>query len=219
MSDENNKIVYTALSRMSVDREVIKQAYQSWQTAFAGKPLEVFEVVDHIESFLGLDTGEKKVLMMSLHSAVSGGGANLKDVPGFISGAGGALTSSAVSEVPAVSVKEPVVTLAQIYFNAMTAGVAKKGSKFKIELLEILADEGLPGMGSGASKAIKRMDDTDIDLPKGLSEDDCKALCHEVYMLVCDVVGPQDADDLSYKAVNAMLEANESSRYDPKNLI
>jgi len=217
MSDENNKIVYAALSRMSADREVIKQAYQSWQAAFAGKALDVFEVVDHIESFLGLDTAEKKVLMMSLHSAASGGGANLKDVPGFITGEAGAAGGGDAE--PAVSVKEPVVALSEIYFNKMTSGVARKSSKHKAELLEILDEEGLPGVAGSISNAIKRLDDTDINLPKGLSEDDCKALCHEVYMLVCDVVGPQDADDLSYKAVNAMLEANESSRYDPKNLI
>ena len=218
MSDENNKIVYTALSRMTADRDVIKQAYQSWQSTFAGQPLDIFAVVDHIESFLGLETGEKKVLMMSMHSYAGAGGANLKEVPGFITGGSTASASDSVEAAP-VSVKEPVIALAQVYFNEMTNGVARRGAKYKAELLEIIEEEGLPGIDGALKDALNSLDDGQINMPSGVSEDDCKTICHEIYTLACEVVGPQDADDLSYKAVNAMMQENEASRYDPKNLI
>ncbi len=218
MSTYNDKVVYFALSRVTTDRELIKQAFLSWQTQFADSKLDVFAFVDHIESFLGLGTAEKKVLMMSMHSASAKGEDTLKEVPAYITGAGGSGANEAKLDV-SVDVKPPCVALAQIYFNGMTAGMQRMGNKNMVELAEILNDESLPGASKDVTQALRSLDGTEINLPKSMTEDDCKSLCHEMYVLICDLVGPIVADDLSYKATSNMLDASEASRYDPKNLI
>lgn len=219
MNTDNNKIVYSALSRMTDDREVVKQAFTNWHSAFAGAKLDIFAFVDHIEAYLGITTAEKKVLMMSMHAASSKGSDGLSDVPAYIldgQATPNNASGAAVTETSQVAVKPPAVALSQVYFNRMLGGLK---SKDKAEVVEILADEGLPDASDALNRALKRLDSTDVDLPKDMSEDECKSLCHETYMLICDIVGPTSADDLSYKAVNSMLESSEADRYDPKNLI
>lgn len=236
MSDLNNKVVYTALTRMTEDRDVIKHAFQSWQAKFAGQELDVFAFVDHIQTYLGLETGEKKVLMMSMHAASSKGGLGLKEVPEYILGsfsadqasgddeagrekAGREKAGLVDSQADSAIQKAPYILLAEFYLSNMLDGTQKLNGKLASEVRDLLADEGLPNVASGVQLAVKSVDGDRINLPASLAEAECKSFCLELYMLVCDVAGPMKADDISYKAIANMLETNEASRYDPRDLI
>ncbi len=225
MSDIASKVVYTALTRMTEDREAIKQAFQNWHAAFHGQELDVFAFVEHIENYLGLDTGEKKVLMMSMHAGSSKGGLGLKEVPEYILGLPSndvVNTAQAVvsdDQTSAAAKKPPYILLSEFYFSNMLAGVQKISGKMASEIREILADEGLPNVEQSIQTCVNRISDDQISLPVNTQEPACKAFCLEVYMLVCEVVGPMNADDISYKAIAKMLETNEASRYDPRALI
>jgi len=205
MTSVNNKVVYTALTRMTNDRDVIKQAFIQWHGKFAHKDLDVFATVEFIESFLGLDTGEKKVLMVSMHSAASKDESQLKDVPEYIFGSGGD------------NATEPDVSA--LYFSHISQSLQRSGTKYVTELMDVIRDEGLPNVSMAVRDALSSMVDGELDLPGNTSEDACKMFCHEVYMLVCDIVGPMEADEISYSAIAKLLETNEASRYDPRNLI
>lgn len=220
MSKLNSKIAYTALTRMTEDRAVIKEAFQHWLKSLGDKPLDVFESVELIETFLGLSTAEKKILMVSMHSASSKSEAELPKVPAFILDARGEVEAQDDDpEFQAVDNKTPHVILSEGYFYAMVTGVQRSGGKYDQELHEILLDEGLPEASSSVQAALKQAKDTRVDLPRDLNDAECQTFCHELYMLVCDIVGPIAADDLSYKAIAQLLETNEASRYDPKKLI
>ncbi len=218
MSTLNNKVVYAALTRMTNDREVIKHAFLNWHSKFADDEIDVFAYVDHIERFLGLNTGEKKILMVSMHAAASKGEGDLGEVPAYIFG------SDATADVAEESVvksedKTPCIVLAQLFCNRMASGVQRLGNKHRQELNEILKDEGLPSATLVINEVLKKIGEEDIVLPSSTSEADCKTLCHEFYMLVCDVVGPNSADELSYKTISTLLDTNEASRFDPRDLI
>lgn len=220
MSKLNNQIVYTALTRMTADRAVIKEAFLHWQNHLGDIPLDVFEVVEHIESFLGLTTAEKKVLMVSMHSASAKSETDLANVPPFIINVGGDISEEQnETEFQVVDNKPPHVILSEGYFNGMLSGLQRTSGKFFQELKEILLEEGLPEGPKTVEASLKRINESNIDLPSDMNETDCQSFCHEVYMLVCDVIGPVKSDDLSYKAIAQLLETNEASRYDPKKLI
>ena len=232
MSDINEKIVYTALTRTTEDRESIRQAYQSWHAKFGDSELDVFAFVEHIEKYLGLDTGEKKVLMMSMHAASSKNGLGLKEVPEYVTGSlsgqssetdydavNAVSPSTSPSTTSSAAEKTPYIVLSEFYFANMVAGVKKVGGKYLAEFNQLLGDEGLPNVVDVIEAAVKRSSDDELNLPSDLEESECKAFCLEVYMLACDVIGPVRADDISYRAIAAMLETNEASRYDPRELI
>lgn len=224
MSDLNSKVVFTALSRLTNDRSVIKQAFNHWQNEFAGKPLDVFAVVENLQGFLGLGTAEKKILMVSMHSATSKNESDLMSIPAFIvdgaevaSASAPSTDASSAEAKKAASGKPPYVALAEFYYSHIIDGARRAGGKLSSEMLEILRDEGLSGLANIAS--VFRKADDQVSLPSDFSEKDSQTFCHELYMLLCEVAGPMAADDISYKAITKMMETNEASRYDPKNLI
>ncbi len=222
MGDLNKKIVFTALSRLSNDRTVIKDAFLHWHNKLGDKPLDVFESVETIQNFLGLATAEKKILMVSMHSSTSKSESDLLSIPAFVFGdaspdaAPGSNVDDAPADVPA-STKAPYIALAEFYFSELANGVQRAGGGKLKELQDILHEEGLPAL-SLVNDALKKVDDK-VSLPKGLSEQDCQSFCHEMYLLVSEVIGPMAADDVSYKAIANLLNTNEASRYDPRKLI
>jgi len=52
-----------------------------------------------------------------------------------------------------------------------------------------------------------------------MSEDDCKTVCHSLYMLLAEVVGPMDADVISNKAISALMQMEVAARFDPRELL
>lgn len=221
MTELNNKVVYTALTRTTEDREAIKQAFLSWSNKFEGQALDVFAFVEHIERFLGLSTGEKKVLMMSMHAAASKDPLSLKSVPEYIVGNGdaGNVLDDTTAANTSVSTKEAHVVLSELYFANMLDGTQRAGGKQAAEFRQILTDEGLPNVTSDILRAAQDVENDRIQLPASSVESECQAFCLEVYMLVCDLLGPMSADDISYSAIATLLETSEASRYDPRKLI
>ncbi len=220
MNTENSKIVYAALSRMSDDRDVIKRAFTHWQSKFGDSAqINVLESVELIETFLGLDTGEKKVLMMSMHAASSKESSQLKAVPEYI--LGGSDQSVSGKEVGAATERlgPPHVTLSEGFFEHMMAAGRKRDSGLAAELEEALIDEGLEEASAAINSALKSISRSDLELPNATTSEECKDFCHAFYMLVCDFFGPMAADEMSYKAVAQLLETPEASRFDPRELI
>ncbi len=219
MSEANSKVVYAALNRMTEDRDVIKRAFHHWREKQGDQAnLNVLDTVELIETYLGLDTGEKKVLMMSMHAAASKNESQLKTVPEYISGVEGSGDKASEAAVPNMA-KVPHVILTEAYFETMMAEARKRSGADAAELEDIIADEGLPSLSDEMNASVKALKNSALDLPQSASSQACKDLCHDLYMLFCDVVGPMVADDISYKAIASLLEMPEASRYDPRQLI
>ncbi len=219
MNTFNNKVVYAALVRMTNDREVIKQAFVHWHGKFAHKPLDVFAYVEAIERYLGLDTGEKKVLMVSMHAASSKNESSLRDVPEYIFGSGSEPNSGNHDAVEQGLKHAPHVSLTEQYYSNLLDGLSREGGRYVHEFESELKNDGFKSLERRARKALRKADEDGLKLPSDLDEAACKALCHELYLLLCDVAGPMVADDLTYKSIEALLETTEARRYDPRDLI
>lgn len=218
-SDVNAKIIYTALQRMTDDRVVIKQAFQYWVAELSSSPFDVIQTVAGLEKYLGLDTQERKVLMIGMHAASNRAEHELNDVPEYVIGEAVASAPAQKDSVPAQRARQPEVELAEAYFSRVLNETKKVGASSYRELASVLEQEGLDGIAGDLSAAVKKAPAGELELPESTSEAGCQSLCHSLYMLLAEVVGPIEADLVSNRAISALLEMEAAARYDPRNLL
>jgi len=147
-NDPGAKVLYSALMRMTEDRTVIKQALQHWVSVLGGKPFDVIETVASMEKFLGMNTQERKVLMIGMHAAENRASHELNALPDYIF-AGGSSASDGVEEVAEtteptpqarVKAKQAFVELSEGYYAQVCEGLRRLNAGDYRELMEILAD-------------------------------------------------------------------------------
>lgn len=225
LNDGNAKVLYAALLRMSNDRMLIKQAFQHWVTELSAQPFDVIETVASLEKFLGLNTQERKVLMIGMHAAANRAPHELRSVPDYILGdseaspSGVSATGSPSPQAPKTKAKQAYTELAEAYFMQVTQGVRKNSASGYRELISILESEGLDDTSVNVNKEVKRHAADGPDLPITVSQADCQNLCHSLYMLVAEVIGPIDADLVSNNAISALLDMEAAARFDPRDLL
>lgn len=225
MTDKHNsvdaKVLHTALARMTTDRIIIKQAFNYWLDNFSNEPLDVINTVAALEKYLGLSTQERKTLMISLHASAGRSEQELAPVPDYIVANGSSVASEAkapTTEIVKTS-RPAVIELTEAYFDLILEGVRKVNAKDNVELRAVLKDEGLSNTPKELNAKLKATVDGQLDLPASTSEVDCQNLCHELYLLVADFIGPRQADSVSDRAVSALLDLSAASRYDPRKLL
>ena len=218
-NDVNARILYTALQRMTDDRAVIKDAFQHWVAELSNSPFDVIETVGGLEKYLGLDTQERKVLMIGMHAAANRAEHELREVPDYVVGNSVAPAPTAKEAAPKLRARQPVVELAEGYFARVLNETKKVAMSSYRELASILEDEGLDGISGELDKAVKKASSGQLELPASTSEDGCQNLCHAFYNLLAEVVGPIDADVVSNRAITALLDMEAAARYDPRDLL
>ena len=217
MSKEQ-KIVYAGLSRMTTDRVVIKNAFDYWQANLSANTFDIVDITSKLVAFLGLTGSEKKTLMIAMHSASSKSDVELDDVPGFLLG-GEAAPAGDASTPKATSSSTPQFQITHGYLKGLIDAVRMHGSASFSEMDEILRDEGLNGVSSEVSQRVKQNGFSDDILPSKVSEDECRTVAHELYMLIIDVIGPVDADIMVTRVIDSLIRSDMASRFDPRTLI
>ena len=210
------KIVYAGLSRMTEDRAVIKNAFDYWQENLSNNAFDIVEVTSHLVSFLGLNAGEKKVLMVAMHSASNKSEIELDDVPGYLSGTGSAEVKTA--NKPVISAT-PHYQITHGFIKGLIHGVRGDGVGSYREVDEILRDEGLNNVSLELNKRIKEHGFNDEILPNIVSEEECRDLVHKLYMLVIEVIGPVKADTIVTNVIGSLKGSEMASRFDPSSLM
>lgn len=216
------KVLYTALARMTSDRTIIRQAFAHWLTTLADQPFDVINVVSSLEKFLGLSTQERKVLMTSLHAAANRAESELSAVPDFILGDSQSIANAGESPTSAQLVratKKAFIELTEKYFESVVSGVRKVNAKDYSELNSVIANEGLNGISSKLNKSVQASVSDRLDLPTDTTEQECQELCHELYLLVADFIGPREADGVSDRVITELLNSTAASSYDPRKLL
>ena len=214
------KIVYAGLSRMTEDRVVIKNAFDYWQTNLSSNAFDIVEVTSQLVAFLGLSAGEKKVLMIAMHAASNKSNVELEDVPGYLLGSDAAAESVSES-VPkkAVINTTPQHQITVGFVKGLCDGVRSNSASSFTELDDILRDEGLDGVSVAINQNIKQHGFSENILPSSISEEECRDLAHTLYMLIIEVIGPVEADNIVTNVIGVLKRSEMASRFDPSSLI
>ena len=154
-----------------------------------------------------------------MHSASSKSDVELDDVPGFILD-GGAVEIAGDAPAPkATSSSTPQYQITHGYLKGLIDAVRVHGSASFSEMDEILRDEGLNGVSSEINSRVKKKGFSDEILPSKVTEDECRTVAHELYMLMIDVIGPVDADIMVTRVIDSLIRSDMASRFDPRTLI
>lgn len=221
----NQRIVYSGLRRMTTDRNTIQSAYNHWQTTLGGKPFNVVEVVDAINAFLGLDTGERKRLMIALHAASGKLAEELEEVPGYMqadslgSSNQGAETAPEANQI--VRQGSPHAQATKMFCNTFVKHVERANAAdfrdFTQACTEIEYSDNKKVQSAMLDFAKSSF--AKLALPSNVTEQECADVASALHLLSTEFVGPMVADQLQSKTIDGLLTMDFATQFDPRKLV
>ena len=218
------RVVYAGLRRMTNDRRVVADGFQYWQDKLASQPFDIPGVVAQIESYLHLDTSEKKRFMIAMHAASSKLMDDLEPLPGYLSSAPArvkAADGDDEDQPKIVKSTPPLVSACTEYcidfakrFARLAPGDADEFAQACREDFSVSNNSVQMAIAESAGSRF-----TTLALPHDLSESDGQELVSALYSLAVEFANPMDVDKLQYKTVEALLEMDFARRFDPRKLI
>jgi len=216
------KIVYAGLSRLFDDKTAIQSAFRYWLNHYATKDFDVIEVTSAFVSYLGLNSQEKKVLMVGLHAASNKSGIQLEEVPAYILENDAEVQQRNLSVDKAISdkkINKPHYEITAGFIELLSDSIRRNEPNSFREIDDILKDEGLSDLGDRIDAKVKRYGFSNNIMSTKLDEDQCRELAHHLYLLVIDVIGPVNADVYVNKAIDKLLLEQAAAKFDPRSLI
>lgn len=219
------RVVYAGLKRMTQDRNLIKAAYERWQTKAVNEPFDVFETVADLTSFLGLEDAERKTLMVALHAASSRLVDELDPVPEYVSSKNTSVPASADVEEDSNVSARPVSAhkaVTERYLQLLCQHVKRHSPESFRELVVIVSDEGLPKLGNLLNQPVKSWGASGLDkinFPNDIDSSDCQSVSLEFYVLLTEIIGPVDSDVIVNKAISEVLSMDAAQNFNPRDLL
>jgi len=226
MADQlSQRIVYAGLRRMTENRSVIKSAYSHWLNELSNQEFDVLNVVNSLVDYLDLSGNEKKTLMIALHSASNKLIDELSPVPGVITGSGmddedQSRTNSTQNKTAEITTPHQLIT--QRYLQLFSQHMRRVDSSEFTDFRQAVGNREVDGLEASLSQSIASWAKdgmANLKLPNDISEEVCKSLAHEFYMLATNFIGPNQCDDISVKAVNECLDMDAATRFNPRSLV
>lgn len=214
------RVVYAGLHRMTDDRQVIHRAYLFWLKKLSPRTFDIKEIVAYMVRYLGLGSTEKKALMVALHAASNRLLEDLPSVPDFMH-EGVATFNDTVADEPAPS-RSPQWLITNQTMQQTVQYIKKFDAECFLELKQILIDENMTELPDSLQATIATWAGqglADLQLPEDISEAHCQLLMHELYLLVSEVTGPIEADNIFNKVISNALNNEAASRFNPRSLL
>ena len=227
----NQKIVYVGLRRMSNDRNLIIDGFSYWTQKLSSDDFDVNNIVSELVSYMDLDSANKKSLMVAMHAASNRMTEDLPAVPQALIDRTGTKAGSAnmsednvdsgtFDEVQAA--KPPHCVVTTVYMQSLVRLLTKQDFSAFEDCKNILLQEGLQEISEAFQQniiewAVEGL--MALEIPESTSEADCKSAAHELYLLLTELIGPMDADNLVDAAIAATMKLDEAARFSPKLLV
>ncbi len=237
MSQENiayyQRIVCIGLRRMTKDSALIRSGFLHWCKTLSHKEFDIAESVTELVNYLGLDSGDKKSLMITFHAASNKLFDELPAVPEVLLNMVGqsspqagddatlSLASQANSE-KVVAAKSPQLIVTEKFLAYFVVFFGKYSKEDLVDFKGIIIDEGIKDTEQSVSSAIvawAASGFSEISLPNDISGEQCSDISHKLYILMSEVIGPVEADKIVHVAIDEALKLEVASRFSPKNLL
>ena len=220
----NQRVVYAGLRRMTSDRTTIQNAYTHWLSTAGNDAFDVVTVVDVINNFLGLDTGERKRLMIALHAASGKLIEELEEVPGYMQGEAFSRASVQDEAEPSadqiVRAGTPHSQATKMFCANFVKHVERAISADFHDFTQACTEIEYTG-NSKVQKAMVEYAQSSwatLSLPSNISESECADVASALHLLSTEFVGPMVADRLQTKTIESLLTMDFATQFDPRRL-
>lgn len=237
MSQENlayyQRIVCIGLRRMTKDSSLIRSGFLHWSEKLSHKEFDVTESVMELVNYLGLDSGDKKSLMITFHAAstklydelpaVPEVLLNMLNQPSAQSASGDFLSSgSYANSEKIIAAKSPQLIVTEKFLEYLVVFLGKYSKNDMLDFKGIIIDEGIPDVQQSSNHALMAWASSgfsQVSLPGDISEEGCSDIAHKLYMLMCEIVGPVESDKIINYTIDESLKLEAASRFNPRNLL
>lgn len=221
--DYDQRVIYAALKRMTTEHGLIQAAFQFWQKDFANAPLDVIDYCNKLVAYLGLNDGQKKSLMVAMHAASSRLPEDLPQVPDGLMSAPAAVLGSQESkkEQKPKAIQKPHLVVCAAFLQQLVQQLRKYHRDDAAELATILQNEGVDDNDPVVHSAIGQWLNTGLGslvLNDNVTQAHCESIAHHIYLLVCELIGPVESDNLVHRVISEVSKLDAAREYDPINL-
>ncbi len=227
------RIVCIGLRRMTKDSALIRSGFLHWNEILADKEFDIEESVAELVNYLGLDSGDKKSLMITFHAANNKLFDELPAVPEVLLkmisqassavGDGDSLSLEAAADnEKIIAAKSPQLIVTEKFLGYFVVFLEKYNKSDLLEFKSILIDEGIPNTKESIDEALiswAAVGFNRLELPDDISEEECSDASHKLYLLMSEIIGPVESDKIIHATIDEALKLEAASRFSPKNLL
>ena len=237
MSQENvayyQRIVCIGLRRMTKDSALIRSGFLYWCEQYSHKEFDVAESVSALVDYLGLDSKDKKFLMIAFHAATNKLFDELPPVPEVLLKMleqGSAIHAvdntsvvlGSIDNEKVIAAKSPQLVVTAEFLRYLVVFLGKYNKDDLLEFKSIIVDEAISEVAEPVSNAVVTWAASGfakINLPDDILEEECLDIVHQLYLLMSDVIGPVEADKIVHRVIDESLKLEAASRFDPKKFL
>lgn len=228
----DQRLVCVGLRKMTKDTALIRSGFLYWHKTFAGQEFDIDKIVSSLVDYLGVGVGEKKTLLLTLHSASNKLFDELPPVPAVLLnmlegetgvGSGFDVDDQADSGSDKVIAAKPAHCIVTDEFLYNLTGLIKKFDRDDLsELKFILVEENIDGLRDDLHNAVRKWAGDGfgrIDFPADTTEDECYEIAHGIYMLMVELIGPVESDRIIDRVIDETFKIDAASRFSPRKLL
>jgi|GEM_PF-3656508 len=217
MSTKNEKVIFTVLRKISNDRQFISTAFKSWWADQDKVEFNADDLVSYFESQVGFDANEKRNFRIAFYAISSHNEGALLKVPEVLVKKPGSVSESeseAAIETEKVSSLTPQETTFQAFLEALVEQSRNMDADAETDIIEYFQD----------AKVIKKMkfsksssdqlnqwlnsNSSRVLDTQSMSLKEMKSMFHQVYICLCETLGPVKADQVLNQAIAKVEQMN-----------
>ncbi len=217
MSSKNEKVLYTVLRKISNDRQFIIDAFRNWSKDQKDLSFEADDLVEYFESKIGFDANEKRNFRIAFYAINSREESALSDVPELLKNAEMStqkLNGDVSAAVPKASNLKPEEKTFQAFLGVLLDLSKRHDADADVDMIDHFQDrKSLKAMklGKKAESQLNRWIDAGMNQPfqtESLAVNEMKALFHQVYISLCESLGPVKADQVLNQSIGKVEQLN-----------
>lgn len=217
MSTKNEKIIFTVLRKISNDRQFIATAFKNWWKDRQEIQFNGDELVAYFESKIGFDANEKRNFRIAFYAISTRNESDLLKVPEVLMGESGTATnteSEKVLETENVSTLSPEENTFQLFLEALIDYSNSKDADAESDLIEHFQDARVLKEMKLSKSSISQLNlwlnknsSQRLDT-QSMSIKEMKSMFHQVYISMCETLGPVKADQVLNQAITKVEGMN-----------
>ncbi len=229
MIENNIRLIYTILYKVSQDRSFVEPAFRSWYRDKSNDVLKIDDLLTYFTEEVGLNQNEKRTFRISFYSLQQQSSDNLLQVPRILLMESN--TSVQKQENESIHKTDPYshLTDQEFIFGLFLDNLIDAAKAQDVDCVDDIIEYFLD------KKVIKSMKLTPLALEQlkvwlslqlnqrfnasSVNGKNMHSIFHHVYIALCEILGPVSADKVLNEALSKTSQNNRSNKYHPSQFL
>lgn len=232
MSDKNIRLVYSVLQKVSKDRGFVEQSFKLWHSQNdTTKAIDLDKLIAFFEQEVGLNQDEKRTFRIAFYSGKGRSLDELPIVPRILTSENLQTSNGSINQHPETESTDSLSSLSHseytfsVFINNLLSFAKRIDDDSLADIIDYFSDKKtlskmkLSGMTTKSVLSWIGQDLNENINAQNMSEKDMQNIFHNVYISLCESLGPVDTDRVLSKSLDRTEKDPKTANYPSSNFI